>query len=118
MSAIGTPIGVQLDSLVPPIKTTNKAQRRGRALTLGVLMFIASSPAYAQTATSSPEAILQLIVTFVTGTFGQMLAILGIVGCGVAWMFGRASMGLVSGVIGGIVIIFGASYIVTSVIAG
>ena len=50
-------------------------------------------------------------VPFILGPFGQTLAILGIIGIGVLFMFGRASLGIIAGIIGGIVIMFGASYL-------
>ena len=58
-----------------------------------------------------PTAMLQQICTFILGPFGQTLAVLGIIGIGLAWMFGRVSLGLIAGVIGGIIIMFGASYL-------
>lgn len=76
----------------------------------GILVPVA---AYAQTVTggASPQTMINNVCTFILGTFGQSLAVLGIIGLGLAWMFGRASLGLVGGVIGGIVIMFGASYL-------
>lgn len=68
--------------------------------------------AYAQT---DPAAMLKNICTYITGAFGQSIALLGLVGVGLAWMFGRASLGLIAGVIGGIIVIFGAASIVTTV---
>jgi type IV secretion system protein VirB2 len=69
--------------------------------------------AEAQTVTggASPTMMVNNICTFILGTFGQSLAVLGIIAIGLAWMFGRASLGLIAGVIGGIVIMFGASYL-------
>lgn len=60
---------------------------------------------------ADPSAILTKICDFILGPFGQSLAVLGIIAIGVSWMFGRASLGLIAGVIGGIVIMFGASFI-------
>lgn len=69
--------------------------------------------AYAQTVSggASPQTMLNNICTFILGPFGQTLAVLGIIGIGVLWMFGRASLGVIAGIIGGIVIMFGASYL-------
>lgn len=69
--------------------------------------------ARAQTVTggASPQTMLNNVCAFFLGPFGQSLAVLGIIGLGAAWMFGRASLGLVGSVIGGIVILFGASYL-------
>ena len=60
---------------------------------------------------ADPSAILTKICDFILGPFGQSLAVLGIIAIGISWMFGRASLGLIAGVIGGIVIMFGASFI-------
>ena len=60
---------------------------------------------------ASPATMVNNICTFILGPFGQSLAVLGIIAIGLAWMFGRVSLGLIAGVIGGIVIMFGASYL-------
>jgi len=69
--------------------------------------------AYAQTVTggASPQTMINNVCTFILGPFGQSLAVLGIIAIGVLFMFGRASLGIIAGVIGGIVIMFGASYL-------
>lgn len=69
--------------------------------------------AYAQTVSggASPQTMINNVCTFILGPFGQTLAILGIIGIGVLFMFGRASLGIIAGIIGGIVIMFGASYL-------
>ncbi|WP_081159515.1 pilin major subunit VirB2 [Ensifer aridi] len=74
--------------------------------------FVSSGPAAAQVgASADPATMLNNICTFILGPFGQSLAVLGIVAIGLSWMFGRASLGLVAGVVGGIVIMFGASFL-------
>jgi len=84
---------------------------------VGIAATTVASPAFAQiTGGSSPAAILTSIGGFILGGFGQSLAGLGIVAIGLSWMFGRASLGLIAGVIGGIVIMFGASWLVTNVL--
>ncbi|NTI26874.1 pilin major subunit VirB2 (plasmid) [Rhizobium rhizogenes] len=71
-----------------------------------------SEPAAAQAAGGTdPATMVNNICTFILGPFGQSLAVLGIVAIGISWMFGRASLGLVAGVVGGIVIMFGASFL-------
>lgn len=84
-------------------------------LRLTVAMAMLSSPAlaYAQTVSGgeSPQSMINNICTFILGPFGQTLAVLGIIGIGVLFMFGRASLGIIAGIIGGIVIMFGASYL-------
>jgi TrbC/VIRB2 pilin len=65
--------------------------------------------ASAQTVTggASPATMINNICTFILGPFGQSLAVLGIIAIGLSWMFGRVSLGLIAGVIGGIIIMFG-----------
>lgn len=75
-----------------------------------IIAFVNTSRAYAQSG-ADPSTILTKICDFILGPFGQSLAVLGIIAIGVSWMFGRASLGLIAGVIGGIVIMFGASFI-------
>jgi hypothetical protein len=60
--------------------------------------------ALAQTVTggASPQTMLNNVCTFILGPFGQTLAVLGIIAIGVLWMFGRASLGVIAGIIGGI----------------
>ncbi|MBO9112496.1 MULTISPECIES: pilin major subunit VirB2 [Rhizobium/Agrobacterium group] len=94
-----------------------KASRVAVALAPSVSGAIGASlvlyrPAAAQAAGGTdPATMVNNICTFILGPFGQSLAVLGIVAIGVSWMFGRASLGLVAGVVGGIVIMFGASFL-------
>ena len=76
--------------------------------------------ANAQTVTggASPATMINNICTFILGPFGQSLAVLGIIAIGLSWMFGRVSLGLIAGVIGGIVIMFGASYLGSTLTGG
>ena len=76
--------------------------------------------AQAQTVTggASPATMINNICTFILGPFGQSLAVLGIIAIGLSWMFGRVSLGLIAGVIGGIVIMFGASYLGSTLTGG
>ncbi|MUT27078.1 MULTISPECIES: pilin major subunit VirB2 [Mesorhizobium] len=76
-------------------------------------------PAAAQvTGGTDPAKMIQNISTFILGPFGQSLAVLGLVAIGISWMFGRASLGLVAGVVGGIVIMFGAGFLGKALIGG
>lgn len=88
-----------------------------------ILVALTTSPAFAQAAAGatggvSPQTMLNNICNFILGPFGQSLAILGIIAIGLSWMFGRASLGLVAGVIGGIVIMFGASFLGSTLTGG
>jgi type IV secretory pathway VirB2 component (pilin) len=82
-----------------------------RIVTAGLLMVPAMAQAQTVTGGASPQTMLNNVCTFILGPFGQSLAVLGIIAIGVLWMFGRASLGVIAGIIGGIVIMFGASYL-------
>lgn len=83
------------------------------SLALAAMKIMLPAVAYAQTVSggASPQTMLNNICTFILGPFGQTLAVLGIIGIGLLWMFGRASLGVIAGIVGGIVIMFGASYL-------
>ncbi|MBU6418769.1 MAG: pilin major subunit VirB2 [Proteobacteria bacterium] len=76
--------------------------------------------AYAQTVTggASPQTMINNVCTFILGPFGETIAVLGIIGIGFLFMFGRASLGIIAGIIGGIVIMFGASYLGSTLTGG
>jgi type IV secretion system protein VirB2 len=84
-----------------------------RQTVLGTFLIALPAAAYAQTVSggASPQTMLNNVCTFILGPFGQTLAVLGIIAIGVLFMFGRASLGIIAGIIGGIVIMFGASYL-------
>jgi type IV secretion system protein VirB2 len=86
--------------------------RIAAVLAMGAVMALPEL-ASAQTVTggASPATMINNVCTFILGPFGQSLAVLGIIAIGLSWMFGRVSLGLIAGVIGGIVIMFGASYL-------
>ena len=80
---------------------------------LGLAAFCGPTIAYAQTVSggANPQTMINNVCTFILGPFGQTIAVLGIIGIGFLFMFGRASLGVIAGIIGGIVIMFGASYL-------
>jgi len=82
-------------------------------LTLMAAMLGSPTLAYAQTVSggASPQTMINNVCTFILGPFGETIAVLGIIGIGFLFMFGRASLGVIAGIIGGIVIMFGASYL-------
>jgi len=111
-------------TLYPPSKRlalawgTRNTPKQHRMLFLqraAMALALLGSPglAYAQTVTGgeSPQTMINAICTFILGPFGETIAVLGIIGIGFLFMFGRASLGVIAGVIGGIVIMFGASYL-------
>lgn len=86
---------------------------RARLLASLVAMLSVPALAYAQTVSggASPQTMINNVCTFILGPFGETIAVLGIIGIGFLFMFGRASLGVIAGIIGGIVIMFGASYL-------
>lgn len=80
---------------------------------LASLITATPTVALAQTVSggASPETMLNNVCTFILGPFGETISVLGIIGIGFLFMFGRASLGVIAGVIGGIVIMFGASFL-------
>jgi type IV secretion system protein VirB2 len=87
-----------------------------KARTIGAIamaLLLLPIAAHAQTVSggASPATMVNNICTFILGTFGQSIAVVAIIAIGFLWMFGRASLGVIAGIIGGIVIMFGASYL-------
>ena len=95
----------------------NRRQSFSAPILAGVAMMLMSVSAHADgtvtafTQGTDAQQMLSNVCTFILGPFGQTLAVLGIIGIGMAWMFGRASLGLIAGVIGGIIIMFGAGFL-------
>jgi type IV secretion system protein VirB2 len=82
-------------------------------LITGIPFILSPALAYAQTVSGgeSPQTMINNVCTFILGPFGETIAVLGIIAIGFLFMFGRASLGVIAGIIGGIVIMFGASYL-------
>ncbi len=96
----------------------NAAQITGLLALAAIAAFPAVAHAQTVTGGASPATMINNICTFILGPFGQSLAVLGIIAIGLSWMFGRVSLGLIAGVIGGIVIMFGASYLGSTLTGG
>ncbi|MDE8347714.1 MAG: pilin major subunit VirB2 [Acidocella sp.] len=97
------------------LRITRFWQLAARAWPLALVAGMLGIPAlaYAQTVSggASPQTMINNVCTFILGPFGETIAVLGIIGIGFLFMFGRASLGVIAGIIGGIVIMFGASYL-------
>jgi type IV secretory pathway VirB2 component (pilin) len=111
-----------MDMIAPMLLTQAQMFRRTRLwsvaarawpVTLLAAMLGLPAFAYAQTVSggASPQTMINNVCTFILGPFGETIAVLGIIGIGFLFMFGRASLGVIAGIIGGIVIMFGASYL-------
>ncbi len=76
-------------------------------------LLVVPAIAHAQTVSggTSPETMINNVCTFLLGPFGQSIAVLAIIAIGFLFAFGRASVGVIASIVGGIVIMFGASYL-------
>lgn len=99
-------------------KRTASPRLRLMLTVAGLLLVPVLAHAQSVSGGTSPATMLNNVATFILGSFGQSLAVLGIAACGVAWMFGRLSLGILAGVIGGVMIMFGASYIASMLTGG
>ncbi|MCF3948264.1 TrbC/VirB2 family protein [Acidiphilium iwatense] len=88
------------------------------ALLATALLMPAIAHAQAVTAGTSPTQIIDSIATFILGPFGEALAVLALVGVGIAFMIGAAGFRLIGGVVIGLIIMFGASYLVNTFVGG
>ncbi len=119
MSNIPTDLRARLcacatDNFAVALATAQRINRyRPAALLATALLAPAIAQAQVVTGGTSPTTILENIATFILGPFGETIAVLALIGIGVAFMTGRAGMGLIGGVVGGLVLIFGSSYLVT-----
>ena len=83
-------------------------------------MTLIASPAHAATAAGGGgdiTAFLQNIVNVITGTFGQLVAVIAVVGVGIGALMGAFSLRAVGGVLLGVMLIFSASWIVQQITA-
>ena len=106
----------RLDLAMAQIVTNPIAFAMAKSRTIGIIamaLLLLPIAAQAQTVSggASPATMVNNVCTFILGTFGQSIAVIAIIAIGFLWMFGRASLGTIAGIIGGIVIMFGASYL-------
>lgn len=92
---------------------------RGAVAAAVAALVLAAEPAFAQS--SGPfaplETAVQMIVDFVTGPFGRLLAIIAVIGLGFLAFAGRLSWFTAGAVVLGIGLVFGAPAIVDQMIA-
>ena len=84
-----------------------------------LLSILAADPAFAQTsgAFAPLETAVQMIVDFITGPFGRLLAIIAVIGLGFLAFAGRLSWFTAGAVVIGIGLVFGAPAIVDQMIS-
>lgn len=86
---------------------------------LGLSLSAIAGPAFAQTsgAFAPLETAVQMIVDFITGPFGRLLAIIAVIGLGFLAFAGRLSWFTAGAVVIGIGLVFGAPAIVDQMIS-
>ena len=79
-----------------------------------------ATAAHAQTigGGSDPSTILQAIATYILGPFGQALAVLALIGVGISFLVGRLGLFGIAAFIGGLILVFGSSYLVQQFLGG
>ena len=76
-----------------------------------------SSPAMAQ-GTTDIQGFVDNIKSWLTGSIAKSVAVIAVAVCGYRFFSGRASAGPLVAVIGGICLIFGASWVLTQITGG
>jgi type IV secretion system protein VirB2 len=99
-----------------PERPTSQALVFATILSAGVIL---SEPALAQSsgAFAPLETAVQMIVDFITGPFGRLLAIIAVIALGFLAFAGRLSWFTAGAVVLGICLVFGAPAIVDEMIA-
>lgn len=96
-----------------------KPCKRPIAVAAILLSFVVlAEPAFAQSGPFAPlETAVQMIVDFITGPFGRLLAIIAVIALGFLAFAGRLSWFTAGAVVLGIGLVFGAPAIVDQMIA-
>lgn len=100
------------NSLVARFKPTPVSGdgRDTRMLTLMLMCFMVIMPEFVM---AEPwDDIADKIVSVLTGGFARTCAIIAVAACGYRWWVGKMTMEVAGGVIGGIIVVFGAASIV------
>lgn len=92
-------------------------EHTARVMAILAMMLVVSTPAHAAGGGGDLTSFLQNIVTTITGTFGQLLAVIAVVGVGIGALMGAFSFRAVGGVILGVMLIFSSSWVVNQIIA-
>jgi type IV secretion system protein VirB2 len=88
-------------------------------LAAATVAFVVAEPAFAQQTSGAfapLETAVQMIVDFITGPFGRLLAIIAVIGLGFLAFAGRLSWFTAGAVVIGIGLVFGAPAIVDQMI--
>ena len=83
---------------------------------VALVALTSTEPAFAQTA--NIQSFADNIKTWLTGTLAKSVAVIAVAVCGYRFFSGRASAGPLVAVLGGIALIFGAEYVLTTMTGG
>jgi type IV secretion system protein VirB2 len=98
---------------------SSRSRKIARIAFTGAAFALLASPALAQAAGGADATtLLQNIVTYLTGSVARLLAIIAIVVVGIVWMFGLFDLRRAALVVLGIIVVFGAAQIVTTLTGG
>ncbi|MBP2307505.1 Type IV secretory pathway AvhB2 protein [Azospirillum melinis] len=88
------------------------------ALGVGLLVLLATAPAFAQAAGGGGDlsTFLQNLVNLLTGTPGKLIAVIAICILGIGAVMGALSLRTAGGVLLGIMLIFSSAWIVTQIV--
>ncbi len=113
-STAGPPVHPRPPPVAMPGARARRTRRLRLALMLGGGLVLFATPAFAQAAGTDAATLLQNIVTYLTGNVARLLAIIAVVVVGVVWMFGLFDLRRAALVVLGIIVVFGAAQIVST----
>jgi type IV secretion system protein VirB2 len=103
-----------------PINPLDLPKPLALAASAAAVFILVAEPAMAQSSSSAfapLQSAVQMIVDFITGPFGRLLAIIAVISLGFMAFMGRLSWFFAGGVILGIGLVFGAPTIVDEMIS-
>ena len=96
----------------------NQSEAAMRFCAFALMLFVVAVPEQAHAAAQPWDNVVATITGIFTGGLARAIAILVVIGLGIAAFFGKLTLQLAGGFIGGIVLIFGAAAIADFFIAG
>jgi|SRR5438445_7377040 len=109
-----------MKSQIVPNFASSMARPAFLLLVVAALVITAAEPAFAQQTSGAfapLQTAVQMIVDFITGPFGRLLAIIAVIGLGFLAFAGRLSWFTAGAVVIGIGLVFGAPAIVDQMIS-
>lgn len=92
--------------------------RQALALVIAGAMLPAVAHAQVVTGGTNPATIINNIASFILGPFGEGVAVLAVAAVGFMCWTGRMGFHAIGWLVGGMVMVFGSSYLVTTFVSG